>query len=596
MKKFLIAFAILTSIIALNKHAYSKKVHGIAMHGTPKYASDFENLDYVNPNAPKGGVVKFGSYGSFDNLNRVAFKGSKAAGLGYVNDTLMRRVWDEAFSLYGLIAEKVELPEDRSSITFYLNSNATFHDGSPITRDDVLFSLETFQTKGTPNQKKTYGKVVETQLIGNDGIKMIFENNEDKELPLIIAGFLPIIPKKFYEDLDVTKTFLDIPLGSGPYQVDSLDPGRQIKYKRVENYWAKDLPVNKGLYNFDTIIYDYYKDSNVLVEAFKVGEYDFRREYNVKRWLSEYDFKAVQNGEVILTEMNNDRPVGMNGLVMNTRRDIFNNRNVRLALSYAYDHEWINKTIYQNAYVRTDSYFDNSPLASSGLPSKNELELLNVWKDEIPAEVFTETFTPPITDGSGNDRKNLLKAKEILEKEGWFVENGKLVKDGKEFKFEFLIVSPSDEKIALAYQSNLKKLGITMDVRTVDSSQYQERLLSYDFDMIKRYWGVSLSPGNEQQFYWGSEVGQKDGSRNYPGINSPAVDALIEKLISATNREELTTAIHALDRVLLWGHYVVPLYHSNKDRIAYWDFFEYPDEIPLYGIVIESWWINKDKQ
>ena len=596
MKKILIIFAVFTLIISLNKHAYSEKVHGIAMHGIPKYASDFENLDYVNPNAPKGGTVKFGSYGSFDNLNRVAFKGSKAAGLGYVNDTLMRRVWDEAFSLYGLIAEKVELPEDRSSITFYLNSNATFHDGSPITRDDVLFSLETFQTKGTPNQKKTYGKVVETELIGNDGIKMIFENNEDKELPLIIAGFLPIIPKKFYENLDVTKTFLDIPLGSGPYQIDSLDPGRQIKYKRVENYWAKDLPVNKGLYNFDTIIYDYYKDSNVLVEAFKVGEYDFRREYNVKRWLSEYDFKAVQNGKVILTEMNNDRPVGMNGLVMNTRRDIFNNRNVRLALSYAYDHEWINKTIYQNAYVRTDSYFDNSPLASSGLPSKNELELLNVWKDEIPAEVFTETFTPPFTDGSGNDRKNLLKAKEILEKEGWNVENGKLFKDGQEFKFEFLIVSPSDEKIALAYQSNLKKLGITMDVRTVDSSQYQERLLSYDFDMIKRYWGVSLSPGNEQQFYWGSEVGKKDGSRNYPGIDSPVVDALIEKLINASNRQELTTAIHALDRVLLWGHYVVPLYHSNKDRIAYWDFFEYPDEIPLYGIVIESWWINKDKQ
>ena len=596
MKKILIIFAVFTLIISLNKHAYSEKVHGIAMHGTPKYASDFEYLDYVNPNAPKGGTVKFGSYGSFDNLNRVAFKGSKAAGLGYVNDTLMRRVWDEAFSLYGLIAEKVELPKDRSSITFYLNANATFHDGSPITRDDVLFSLETFQTKGTPNQKKTYGKVIKTELIGNDGIKMIFENNEDKELPLIIAGFLPIIPKKFYENLDVTKTFLDIPLGSGPYQVESLDPGRQIKYKRVENYWAKDLPVNKGLYNFDTIIYDYYKDSNVLVEAFKVGEYDFRREYNVKRWLSEYDFKAVQNGKVILTEMNNDRPVGMNGLVMNTRRDIFNNRNVRLALSYAYDHEWINKTIYQNAYVRTDSYFDNSPLASSGLPSKNELELLNVWKDEIPAEVFTETFTPPLTDGSGNDRKNLLKAKEILEKEGWKVENGKLFKDGQEFKFEFLIVSPSDEKIALAYQSNLKKLGITMDVRTVDSSQYQERLLSYDFDMIKRYWGVSLSPGNEQQFYWGSEVGQKDGSRNYPGINSPAVDALIEKLINASNRQELTTAIHALDRVLLWGHYVVPLYHSNKDRIAYWDFFEYPDEIPLYGIVIESWWINKNKQ
>ena len=576
--------------------SFAEKTHGIAMHGKPKYEESFTHLDYVNPDASKGGVVRFGSYGSFDNLNRVAFKGSKAAGLGYVNDTLMRRVWDEAFSLYGLIAEFVEMPEDRSSVTFYLNPKATFHDGSPITRDDVLFSLETFQTKGTPNQKKTYGKVVSTELIGNHGIKMVFVNNEDKELPLIVAGFLPIIPKKYYENIDVTKTFLDIPLGSGPYTIENLDPGRQIKYKRVENYWAKDLPVNKGLYNFDTIIYDYYKDSNVLVEAFKVGEYDFRREYNVKRWLSEYDFKAVDSGEVILKEMNNDRPVGMNGLVMNTRKNIFNNRNVRLALSYAYDHEWINKTIYQNAYVRTDSFFDNSPLSSSGLPSDAELELLNPWRDQIPSEIFTETFTPPKTDGSGNARKNLLKAKEILQEEGWIIKNDKLTKDGKEFKFEFLIVSPSDEKIALAYQSNLKKLGITMEVRTVDSSQYQARLLNYDFDMIKRYWGVSLSPGNEQQFYWGSEVGKKDGSRNYPGINSPAVDALIEKLISAKNREELTTAIHALDRVLLWGHYVVPLYHSNKDRIAYWDFFEYPEEIPLYGIVIESWWVNKDKQ
>ena len=580
----------------INTSSFAQKTHGIAMHGKPKYEENFTHLDYVNPNAPKGGVVKFGSYGSFDNLNRVAFKGSRAAGLGYINDTLMRRVWDEAFSLYGLIAEFVEMPEDRSSVTFYLNPKATFHDGSPISREDVLFSLETFQTKGTPNQKKTYGKVTSTELIGNNGIKMNFINNEDKELPLIIAGFLPIIPKKYYEGIDVTKTFLDIPLGSGPYKIESLDPGRQIKYKRVENYWAKDLPVNRGLYNFDKIIYDYYKDSNVLVEAFKVGEYDFRREYNVKRWLSEYDFKAVDSGKVILKEMNNDRPVGMNGLVMNTRKNIFNNRNVRLALSYAYDHEWINKTIYQNAYVRTDSFFDNSPLSSSGLPSNAELELLNPWRDQIPAEIFSETFTPPKTDGSGNARNNLLKAKEILKEEGWIIQNDKLTKDGKEFKFEFLIVSPSDEKIALAYQSNLKKLGITMEVRTVDSSQYQARLLNYDFDMIKRYWGVSLSPGNEQQFYWGSEVGKKDGSRNYPGIDSPAVDALIEKLISAKNREELTTAIHALDRVLLWGHYVVPLYHSNKDRIAYWDFFEYPEKIPLYGIVIESWWINTDKQ
>ncbi len=584
------------SLSLFNSSVSAQNMHGIAMHGQPKYEQNFIHLDYVNPDAPKGGTIKFGSYGSFDNLNRVAFKGSKAAGLGYINDTLMRRVWDEAFTLYGLIAEYVDMPEDRSSITFYLNSNAKFHDGSPITREDVLFSLETFQTKGTPNQKKTYGKVASTEMIGNNGIKMNFINNEDKELPLIIAGFLPIIPKKFYENLDVTKTFLNIPLGSGPYTIESLDPGRQIKYKRVENYWAKNLPVNKGHYNFDYIIYDYYKDSSVLMEGFKVGEYDYRREYNVKRWFTEYNFEAIDKGKVILKEMNNDRPVGMNALVMNSRKEIFNNRRVRLALSYAYDHEWINRVLHENAYVRTDSYFDNSPLASSGLPSKEELKLLNPWKDQIPTEVFSKSFKPPVTNGSGNPRKNLRYAKKILEEEGWFVENGKLMKNGKEFKFEFLIISPSDEKIALAFQKNLEILGIKMDVRTVDSSQYQARLLNYDFDMIKRYWGVSLSPGNEQQFYWGSDVGKKDGSRNYAGVNSPAVDALIDELISAKTREELTTAIHALDRVLLWGHYVIPLYHSNTDRIAYWNFLEYPNEIPLYGIVIDSWWINQSKQ
>ena len=586
---------IFISVFLFLKNVYAEKMHGIAMHGAPKYDSNFTYLSYINPNAPKGGKLKFGVYGSFDNLNRVAFKGSKAAGLGYINDTLMRRVWDEAFTLYGLIAEYAEMPEDRSSITFFINPKAQFHDGSPITRNDVLFSLETFQTKGTPNQKKTYGKVIETEMIGENGIKMNFVNNEDKELPLIIAGFLPIIPKKYYEKIDVTKTFLDIPLGSGPYTIDEIDPGRKIIYSRVKDYWAKDLPVNKGQYNFDILQYDYYKDSNVLLEAFKVGDYDYRREYNAQRWQTNYDFPAVNRGDVVLKEMKNDRPTGMNALVMNSRKEIFSNPRVREALSYAYDHEWINKILYNNAYTRTDSYFDNSPLASSDLPTKEELLLLEPWKDQLPNEIFNKIYKPPISDGSGMPRENLRIAKKILEEEGWKIENGKLTKDNKEFIFEFLIVSPSVERIALAFQKTLETLGITMNIRTVDSSQYQARMLNYDFDMIKNTWRVSLSPGNEQQFYWGSEVGKNEGSKNYAGVNSPVVDFLIEKLIGAKTRDELTTTIHALDRVLLWGHYVIPLYHSGIDRIAYWDFLEYPKNIPLYGIVIESWWANQEK-
>ena len=591
-KKKLITFLF---FFFLSTILHAEKMHGLAMHGLPIHTIQDNHLPYVNPFAPKGGTLRLGVYGSFDNLNRIAFKGTKAAGLGYLNDTLMRRVWDEAFSLYGLIAEFVEMPEDRSSITFYINPRAKFHDGSSITQEDVIFSLTTFQTKGTPNQKKTYGKIIKTEKIANNGVKMIFANNEDKELPLIVAGFLPIVSKKYYENIDVTKTFLNIPIGNGPYKIKKLEPGRQIVYSRVKDYWAKDLLSNKGQYNFDTLIYDYYKDSNVLLEAFKVGEYDYRREYNAKRWQSNYEFDAVDRGDVILQEMKNDRPAGMNALVMNSRKNIFSNPRVRLALSYAYDHEWINKALYNNAYTRTDSYFDNSPLASKGLPSQSELKLLNPWKNQLPKEIFTSTFTPPVSDGSGIPRKNLKIAKKILEEEGWFIENGKLTKNGEIFSFEFLIVSPSVEKIALAFQKTLEILGITISIRTVDSSQYQARMLNYDFDMIKASWNVSLSPGNEQQFYWGSDVGKKNGSKNYAGVNSPVVDSLIMKLIGAKTREELTTAIHALDRVLLWGNYVIPLYHSNKDRIAYWNFLEYPDIIPLYGIVIESWWANQDK-
>ena len=317
-----------------------------------------------------------------------------------------------------------------------------------------------------------------------------------RDRPLVIAGFLPIISKSYYGNLDVTKSFLNIPVGSGPYKISEVDPGRRIVYSRVKNYWAKDLPVNKGQYNFDTLTYDYYKDSNVLLEAFKVGEYDYRREYNAKRWLTGYDFSAAERGDVILTEMKNDRPTGMNALAMNSRKELFNNPKVREALSYAYDFEWINRVIYNNAYTRTNSYFENSPLASKGLPSKKEIELLNQWKDLLPNEVFTKTYKAPINEDASSLRENLKIAKKILEEEGWTINNGKLTNDEQVFEFELLLVSPSLEKLALAFQKNLKTLGITMTVRTVDSSQYQARLLNYDFDMINAIWRVSLSPGN----------------------------------------------------------------------------------------------------
>ena len=594
-KRIIIFLIFIISIITFSQKVLSLQSHGLAMHGELKYKNNFKHLDYVNPEAPKNGRVKFGIYGTFDNLNRVSFKGSKAAGLGYLHDTLMRRVWDEAFTLYGLIAKKIDIPDDRSSITFYIDENATFHNGDPITVEDVVFSLKTFQEKGTPNQKKTYGKVARIEFVGKNGIKMIFQNNEDKELPLIIAGFLPIISKNYYESIDLTKTFLKIPLGSGPYKIKEVNPGKQIIYERVKNYWAQNLPVNVGHYNFDEIIYDYYKDSNVLLEAFKVGEYDYRREYNAKRWINNYNFTAVKEKEVVLKEIKNSLPSGMNGLVFNTRKEIFKNPQVRKALIYAYDFEWINKTIYSNAYTRTNSYFDNSSLASSGLPSEKELELLNPWKKQLPKEVFSSVYSIPVSDGSGMPRENLKAAKKILENEGWGIENGTLKKGGVEFVFEFLIVSPSLEKIAISFQKTLETLGITMKIRTVDSSQYQQRLLNYDFDMINHSWRISLSPGNEQQFYWGSEVGKRDGSRNYPGIDSPVVDDLIEKLVAADSRKSLTTIMHALDRVLLWGNYVIPMHHSGIDRIAYWNFLEHPKKNPLYGIVIETWWFNEEK-
>lgn len=597
-RSLLRALTVAIGVLALTPaHADDPKPqHGIAMHGDLKYGPDFKHFDYVNPNAPKGGQIRLGALGGFDSLNPFIVKGNPAGGASFVYDTLLTSSADEAFSEYGLLAKTVRTPEDRSWVEFTLRDEARWHDGKPITADDVIFSFNTLVEKGQPFYRFYYGSVERAVKIGPKTVRFDFKPGENRELPLIL-GQLSVLPKHYWETREFDATTLEPPLGSGPYRVKNVDANRSIVLERVKDYWGKDLPVNIGINNFDVIEFEYYRDSQVAIEAFTGGRFDFRRENSSKAWATAYDVPAVKKGLIKLEEFDHDRPAGMQGFAYNMRRDIFKDPKVREALAYAFDFEWSNKNLFYGQYKRTRSYFENSELAATGLPSEAELKLLEPYRGEIPDEVFTKEYNPPKSDGSGNIRSNLRIGSKMLRDAGWVIKDGVRVneKTGKKLEFEVLLVSPLFERIVLPFAKNLEKLGVTARVRTVETAQYQRRTDTFDYDMIVGSWGQSLSPGNEQRDFWSSDAADREGSRNATGIKSEVVDALIEKVISAPDREALITACRALDRVLQWHHLVIPHFHAGYDRIAYWDKFGQPKVTPTRGTQFLTWWVVPEK-
>ncbi len=594
MRTLIIALAMALCAIAPAATAeVAKPVHGLAMHGVPKYPVGFTHFDYANPNAPKGGEIRLAEIGGWDSLNPFIVKGEPAAGSDLPFETLMVNAGDEAFSEYGLIAESVEVPADRSWVIFNLRPNARWHDGKPITADDVIFSFDTLKAKGHPRFRFYYAAVTKAEKLGERRVRFSFKPGDNRELPLIL-GQLHVLPRHYWKGRDFAATTLEPPLGSGPYRVASSDTGRTITYERVRDYWGADLPVRKGMFNFDRIRYDSYRDTTVALEAFKAGEYDWRLENEAKKWATAYeDWPALADGRARKEALANQRSAGMQAFAFNLRRPLFADARVRQALTYAFDFEWTNKTLFYGQYRRTASYFANSELAATGLPGPLELQVLEPLRDRVPPQVFTTAYKPPETEGDGNIRANLRSAMRLLEEAGWQVDGGRLVRDGQPFTFEILLVQPTWERIALPFVRNLGRLGIEANVRTVDTAQYKNRVDHYDFDMIVHVWGESQSPGNEQAGFWGSESADAIGGQNIAGIKNPAVDTLVDQVIAAPDRDTLVARTRALDRVLLWNHYVIPHWHLGVDRLVWWDKFGHPDIAPTAGVDLMAWWAKK---
>ena len=572
--------------------------HAIAMHGTPRFGPDFTHFDYVNPDAPKGGTVHMGARGTFDSFNPYIAKGDSA--VGSVNESLLGRGLDEPFTYYGLIAETIEWPEDRSWIAFTLRPEARWHDGQPITVEDVIFSLRMMKEKASPVQKYYFQDVLSAEKVGERKVRFTFGGGINQELPLIVGGDMPILPKHYWESegRDFDKTTLEPPLNSGPYRIADFEPGRYVELERVEDYWGKDLPVNRGQNNFDRIRYDYYRDETVIREAVKAGNIDFFSENSAKEWAVAYNVPALDQGWLIKERLEDNSAGRMQGYYMNTRRTMFQDRRVRRALAYAYDFEWTNEHTYYGTYLHPNSYFFGSELASSGLPGGQELEILEPYRGRVPDEVFNEVYTVPKTDGSGWPRENLARAFDLLAEAGWEVRDMKLVhvETGERFSFEFLYQQQGLERAILPFLHNLRRLGIDARLRLVDSSQYINRIRASDFDMIVYGSAQSLSPGNEQRIWWGSAAASDPGGRNVAGIQDPVVDELIEKVIAAPDRESLVATTRALDRVLLWGHYAVPNLAAPFDRFVYWNMFGRPDKVPMHGTAIATWWVDPEKE
>ena len=571
--------------------------NGFAMHGTPKYAADAGPPDWLNPGAPKGGTVRLGARGTFDSLHPFIIKSVPAAGITALWDTLCWSSRDEASTEYGLIAEAVEWPEDRSWVAFTLRPQAKFHDGSPITVEAVILTFDTLKAKGLPNYAFYYADVLKAEKTGDRKVLFTFRDNTNKELPLIV-GQLPVLPSKWWATRDFEKVSLEMPLGSGPYKVDSVDVGRSIAYRRVPDWWARDLWMNRGRNNFEVMRYEYYRDVTVQFEAFKAGEIDIRQENIARNWATAYDIPAVRDGRIQKAEIKHELPTGMQCFAFNTRRDFFKDRRVREAIATMFDFAWTNKNLFYGMYKRNVSFFGNSELASSGLPTPAELKILEPLRGKIPDEVFTKEFVLPETDGTGNVRDLARRSLALLKDAGWEVKDGKMTetKTGKKLAFEMMLSDASFERVTLPYKQNLERIGIDMNVRTVDTAQAKRREDDFDFDMVVESFGQSLSPGNEQRDFWGSKSAATPGSRNTIGIRDEAIDRLIEMLIGAPDRESLIDVTRALDRVLLWSHFVVPNWHSNTAYVAYWNRFGRPEKSAKYApVAFDTWWVDEAK-
>jgi microcin C transport system substrate-binding protein len=577
--------------------------HGLSLFGALKYPAGFQQFDYVNTDAPQGGTVRMSAVGSFDSLNLYSFKGEKAGLVGLTSETLMTSALDEASTEYGLIAELVRHPDDFSSVEFRLRQEARFHDGSPVTAEDVIWSLNAVK-EAHPQYAFYYQNIVKAEQTGDHQVLFAFSEKGNRELPQI-TGQLPVLSKAWWsgktadgKQRDIMGTTLEPPLGSGPYKVSDVKQGQSITVERVADYWGRDLPVQRGQNNFDKIVQLYYRDTTVAFEGFKADQYDWRREVTAKVWATGYDFPAVNSGKVVLEKIELKNPESMQAFVFNTRLDKFKDPRVRRAFNYAFDFEWSNENLFYSQYKRTSSFFEKSELAATGVPEGAELAILEPYRDRLPPELFTTPYSNPVSNGPQDRRSNLREAFKLLREAGWSAGSDRMLVNGKgeAFEVELLLYWPTFERIVLPYAEQLKKLGINARVRTIDSAQYERRTQNFDFDIIVGGWGQSLSPGNEQRDYWGSAAADRPGSRNETGIKNPIVDELIERLIYAKDRADLVAATRALDRVLLWHHYVVPMWHIPYERTARWDRLSRPDRLPDYSIGFPSiWWWDDEK-
>ena len=581
---------VLVLFIGAKRSPSAEEQHAIAMHGTPKYAAGFRSFDYVNPEAPLGGTLRLSAIGSFDSLNPFLLKGVSPRGIGDVYQSLLSRSRDEPFTLYANIARSIDVAPDRSWIIFHIDPRARFSDRRAITAEDVLASFEVLRDEGRPNVQGYYRKVTKVEILGTLAIRFEFEEDGRYEMPLII-GLMSILPKPAVTNPDFTKSSLTPIPGSGPYLIEKIEAGRRIVYRRDDNFWGWHLPQYKGRFNFERIIYDYFRDDDVALEAFKSHNIDARFEHSAAKWANTYDTSDLHTGYKMTTPKL-QIPAPMLAFVFNTRREKFSDRCVRQALTLAFDFEWVNANILYGLYQRTESFFENSPLAARGSIPAVVRDLLSPFKPELPDAVFNDVFYLPETDGSGRSRENLRRAQELLAEAGYVVDAGTLrhQETGKAFTIEFLVNNSDYIKLIAPFQRNLDTLGIQSTIRQIDTASYQNRLTNYDFDMIINSWGQSLSPGNEQAFYWSRDAAATPGTRNYPGIRLASVDMLIEKIATATTRDTLVTATRALDRVLLWGYYVIPLYFTDRQWLAHWPEIKLPVTPSFWGTSPDLWW------